>query len=70
MRFSKPEGEQKAQVKISNTTVVDLVRKLMDWHAEDNWNVPGIYFAEEQGVMYALKSAYAPKAKGCLGGSS
>ena len=35
VRFSKPEGEQKAQVKISNATVVDLVRKLMDWNAED-----------------------------------
>ena len=50
VRFSKPEGEQKAQIKISNATVVDMVRKLMDWNAEDNWNVPGIYFADEQGV--------------------
>ena len=64
MRFSKPEGEQKVQIKISNATVVDMVRKLMDWNAEDNWNVPGIYFAEEQGIMYALESAYAPRAKG------
>ena len=31
VRFSKPEGEQKAQIKISNATVVDMVRKLMDW---------------------------------------
>ena len=64
VRFSKAEGEQKAQIKISNATVVDMVRKLMDWNAEDNWNVPGIYFAEEQGIMYALESAYAPRAKG------
>lgn len=64
VRFSKPEGEQKAQIKISNATVVDMVRKLMYWNAEDNWNVPGIYFAEEQGIMYALESAYAPRAKG------
>lgn len=64
VRFSKPEGEQKAQTKIGNAAVVDMVRKLMDWNAEDNWNVPGIYFAEEQGIMYALESAYAPRAKG------
>ena len=64
VRFSKPEGVQKAQIKISNATVVDMVRKLMDWTAEDNWNVPGIYFADEQGIMYALESAYAPRAKG------
>ena len=48
----------------NRNTVVDMVRKLMDWNAEDNWNVPGIYFAEEQGIMYALESAYAPRAKG------
>ena len=35
----------------NRNTVVDMVRKLMDWNAEDNWNVPGIYFAEEQGIM-------------------
>lgn len=35
VRFSKPEGAQKAQIKISNATVVDMVRKLMDWNAED-----------------------------------
>ena len=58
------EDAQKAQIKISNATVVDMVRKLMDWNAEDNWNVPGIYFADEQGIMYALESAYAPRSKG------
>ena len=59
VRFSKPDGVQKAQIKISNATVVD-----MDRNAEDNWNVPGIYFADEQGIMYALESAYAPRSKG------
>ena len=62
--FSKPEGEQKYQIKINNATVVDMIRKLMGWKAEDNWNVPGIYFADEQALVYNLESAYAPKAKG------
>ena len=30
VRFSKPEGEQKAQIKISNATVVDMVRKVAE----------------------------------------
>ena len=49
VRFSKPEGAQKAQIKISNATVVDMVRKLMDWNAEDNWN-----------VVFAYSSALSP----------
>lgn len=44
--FSKPEGEQKYQIKISAAAVVDMIRKMANWSAEDNWNIPGIYFAE------------------------
>ena len=57
-------GEQKYQIKINNIAVVDLVRKTMGWNAEDNWNVPGVYFADEQAIVYSLEAAYAPKAKG------
>ena len=62
--FSKPKDQQKYQIKINNIMVVDMVRKLMGWNAADNWNVPGIYFADEQALVYNLESAYAPKAKG------
>ena len=48
--FCKPE--QKTQVKISNASVVDMVRNLMGWKVEDNWNVPGIYFADEHAIVY------------------
>ncbi|MDD7676546.1 MAG: hypothetical protein PUJ09_07980 [Eubacteriales bacterium] len=67
MRFSRPEGVQKAQIKISNATVVDIVSKLMGWNSEDNWNVPSIYFADEKGIMYALESAYTPQIERRLG---
>lgn len=62
--FSKPKDQQKYQIKINNIMVVDMVRKLMGWSAEENWNVPGIYFADEQALVYNLESAYAPKPKG------
>lgn len=64
LKFSKPEGEQKYPIKISQAAVSDMVRKLMNWTPDDNWNVPGIYFADEQAIVYNLESAYAPKAKG------
>ena len=41
-----------------------MIRKLMNWNAEDNWNIPGIYFAEDQALVYNLAAAYEPKAKG------
>lgn len=62
--FSKPEGEQKYQIKISAAAVVDMIRKMANWSAEDNWNVPGIYFADELALVYDVGAAYKPAAKG------
>ena len=52
------------RLRLSAAAVVDMIRKKANWSAEDNWNIPGIYFADEQALVYNLESAYAPKAKG------
>ena len=77
--FSKPEGEQKYQIKISYlikvdfiadrikisaAAVVDMIRKMANWSAEDNWNIPGIYFAEDDALVYDVGAAYRPSPKG------
>lgn len=62
--FSKPEGEQKYQIKISAAAVVNMIRKMAGWSAEDNWNIPGIYFAEENALVYDVSAAYKPNPKG------
>ena len=62
--FSKPEGEQKYQIKISAAAVVDMIRKMANWSAEDNWNIPGIYFAEDDALVYDVGTAYKPSQKG------
>lgn len=62
--FSKPEGEQKYQIKISAVAVVNMIRKMAGWSAEDNWNIPGIYFAEENALVYDVRAAYKPNSKG------
>ena len=64
MPFSKPEGEQKYQIKISAAAVVDMIRKMANWSAEDNWNIPGIYFAEDDALVYDVSAAYRPSPKG------
>ena len=62
--FSKSEGEQKYAVKISASAVVDMIRKMANWSAEDNWNVPGVYFAEDNALVYDVSAAYKPNPKG------
>ena len=64
MPFSKPEGEQKYQIKISAAAVVDMIRKMANWSAEDNWNIPGIYFADDEALVYDVGAAYKPSPKG------
>ena len=64
MSFSKPEGEQKYQIKISAAAVVDMIRKMANWYAEDNWDIPGIYFADHEALVYDVSAAYKPSPKG------
>lgn len=63
-KFSKPEGEQRYPIKVSAPVLVDMIRKQMDWSRDENWNVPGIYFADEQAIVYNLSSAFKPTPKG------
>lgn len=62
--FSKPEGEQKYQIKISRAAITDLIRKTANWSVEENWNIPGIYFANESALIYDVNAAYKPSLKG------
>ena len=64
MSFSKPEGEQKYQIKISAAAVVDMIRKMANWYAEDNWDIPGIYFADYEALVYDVSAVYKPSPKG------
>lgn len=41
-----------------------MIRKMANWSAEDNWNIPGIYFAEDDALVYDVSAAYRPSPKG------
>ena len=41
-----------------------MIRKMANWSAEDNWNIPGIYFAEDDALVYDVGAAYKPTPKG------
>lgn len=34
-----------------------MIRELMDWSKEESWNIPGIYLADENTIMYDLSTA-------------
>ena len=57
VRFSRPRDKQKYAVKVSFPVAVDMIRELMDWSKEESWNIPGIYLADENTIMYDLSTA-------------
>lgn len=61
--FSKKEGEQKYPIKITSAVITDIIRKMTNLPAEENWNVPGSYFADEAAIVYDMKTAYKPAPK-------
>jgi hypothetical protein len=63
VKFSKPEGEQRYPIRICTVAVADMIRKMANWDAEESWNVPGVYFAADEGIVYDLNAAVKPRAK-------
>lgn len=63
--FSKDENAQKGRpVKITSAAITDIIRKMAKWSPEENWNVPGIFFAEDDAIVYDINTAYSPVPKG------
>jgi hypothetical protein len=58
--FSKPEGEQKYKISVTIAAVTDLIRKMAEWSADDNWNIPGAYFADDEALVYDIRAAVKP----------
>lgn len=62
--FSKPRGEQKYKITVRNAMITRMIREMAGWSAEETWNVPGIFLASEQALVYDLKAAKKPQTKG------
>ena len=64
VKFSRPADQQKYAIKITSAAIVDLLLKLSGLNAEDNWNIPGVYLADEDALVYDLGAAYKPTKRG------
>ena len=62
--FSKPAGEQIHRISIRSATVVDIIRKIANWSPEENWNIPGVYFADDNALVYDISAAVKPVSNG------
>ena len=58
--FSKVESQQKKPIRFSLPVAADLIRKWGEWTPAESWNIPGIYFAEDNALVYDVKTAVLP----------
>lgn len=58
--FSKPADKQKGQIRITIPAVTTLIRRMGSWDPEQSWNIPGVYFAKDNGLVYDLQTAFEP----------
>lgn len=61
--FSKPKAQQKLPIKFTQAVMVDMIRKMAEWDADEKWNIPGAYFADEGAIVYDVKTAVPPAEK-------
>lgn len=59
LKFSKPKGEQKATVSITNKNIVEPIRKAMDgiWEPGKRYKVTGIWVPEAKTMCFDLNEA-------------
>lgn len=57
--FCKVQG-QKGQIRVTQATVAAFIRRMGGWGADEAWNIPGIYFAEDNGLVYDVRTAFEP----------
>ena len=64
MAFSKSKEKQKYSIRVNFPAATAMIRKATGWSADETWNVPGVFIAEENALVYDLGAAYKPIAKG------
>ena len=37
-----------------------MIRKMAEWPADVHWNIPGVYFAEDEAILYDIRAAVKP----------
>ena len=54
------KSNQKAVIKFAITAATDMIRKMAGWSVGENWNIPGVYFADDEALIYDVSTATKP----------
>ena len=63
-RFYREEVFKSNRIKINSRSMTKEIRKAAGWSDGGSRNIDGVYFAEEDAIIYELLSAYRPSTRG------
>lgn len=54
------KSNQKAVIKFALAAAAYMIRKMAGRSSEESWNIPGIYFADDEALVYDVSTATKP----------
>lgn len=64
--FFRPEVFKSNRIKINSRSIVRQIRAVAGWGEDDTdtWNIPGVYSAKDDAIIYDLQRAVRPSGRG------
>ena len=62
--FFRPEVFKSNRIKINSRSMARQIRAVAGWGEDYTWNIPGVYSAKDDAIIYDLQRAVRPSGRG------
>lgn len=62
--FFRLEVFKSNRIKINSRSMVRQIRAVTGWGEDDTWNIPGVYSAKDDAIIYDFQRAIRPSGRG------
>lgn len=62
--FFRPEVFKSNRIKVNSRSMARQIRAVAGWGEDDTWNIPGVYSAKDDAIIYDLQRAVRPSGRG------
>lgn len=62
--FFRLEVFKSNRIKINSRSMARQIRAVAGWGEDDTWNIPGVYSAKDDAIIYDLQRAVRPSGRG------
>lgn len=62
--FFRPEVFKSNRIKVNSRSMARQIRAVAGWGEDYTWNIPGVYSAKDDAIIYDLQRAVRPSGRG------